>query len=359
MVLRIVFVCFSVLLFSSCQQEVEKKGNEIPPVTVFSKPLDWEKQIVYLTSVLSENKQPQWLYYRARAYFFTHQYHLAKLDLEELLENANEINEEYYALHAWVLIRLGMLNQAKEAVGLLQASTKNASEYLPMFFEYHLAFQQKNEAKRIFDRIVKEETKSETDFSQLGELLFSGDTLRASNWLSSKTNIDYQQDFVAKSYLNLAAAKASPIAFQGICLRLMKNYPRDAYYLNAWAKFLQRMRKVDMSEKVHLQAIQLMPENENFVFDLGKLYFDVRNYPEAIRYFSKISMNQPAYSSAQYYKALTLFFTGKRVEAVQMMDSLYAKNKVAPVWSKKFYQFVRARTDSTTVSSDSLSNLTQ
>lgn len=359
MVLRIIIiVSFNVLFLSACKQEVENKGGEIPPATVFNAPLNMDKQIVYLNALIKENAQPQLLFYRARAYFFTHQYHLAKLDLDQLFNRSNEINEEYILLNAWVNIRLGNTERALELVNLSTFSKHKTTETLPLFFELYAEKRMISATKNVFNLLGKQLNTSK-EFIQVGQLLINGDTLKVSTYFARNPLGSYENDYLNKNYLKFALFSAPALQYQKVCLDLLKIYPFDAFYLNYWAKFLAKMNKIDQAEKVFLTSIQMLPENQNFNFDIAKFYFQAKNYSKAITYFSMISSGHFNYQESQYHKAVSLVFLGKKIEAKIVIDSLLVKSNGINLWTNKFYTNFLHKNDSTQIAKDSLSNLNQ
>ncbi|MEY2792621.1 MAG: hypothetical protein RJA76_613 [Bacteroidota bacterium] len=339
---------------------MENKGEEIPPLEIFDKPLDVSKQIVYLTSLINENPQPQLLFYRARAYFLSHQYHLAKIDLDQLFNKSNEINEEYIFLNAWVNVRLGNLQEATELTNLSTFSANKTSENLPMFFELYANSGIKGAAKNIFNMIqVKDKLSEKDEFNLIGSHLLSGDTSFVISYFSKNTLKDYQNDFLVKTYLKYGSNVSTPLAYQKVCLEVLQRYPLDAYYLNYWAKFLSKMRKFDQAEKVFQKTLQLLPSNQELVFDLAKFYFDIHHYAKATLYFEKIDPVNGLYPESQYWKAISLLYQGKKVEAKNVIDSLGIKRVNQKRWLIKFYQNYFTRNDSTNIKIDSIINLNQ
>lgn len=325
MVLRnTVFLC-SFMLFFSCGQKEENKGESIPAIPVLQSPLDYTKQILYLNTLIQENEQPQLLFYRARAYFHTHQYHLAKLDLDQLFNRTNEINDEYVLLYAWVNSRIGNVDKAYELLKLSNFSKHKTYESLPVFFEIY------NQKK------------------------LKSDSLPVGTHFTMPKPSDYTNDFLVKNYLKYGLNTAPILQYQKVCLDLLKLYPFDAYYLSYWANFLFKMNKYDQAEKVFQKAIQLLPEQQSFKFDLAKFYFQLKNYPKAVTYFSAISKENNFYPEAQYHKAVSMVFLGKKEFGQQLMDSLSEQNS----WRIKFYRNYLFKKDSTSNSIDSLVNLNQ
>lgn len=358
MVLR--FCLFWVLIVSliSCKQEVGQKGAEIPSSEVYQSPLNYQKQIAYLSSLINENEQPQLLFYRARAYFNTHQYLLAKKDLDQLFNQTNDINQEYMLLHAWVSLKLGEHDKALELLKLSPFYKNNTIEFLPLFFELYGEKRMLNPLKNTFNQL-KIHLKSSTDFMQVASFLLLGDTLGLRSFFAKNQLKNYNDDFVNKAYLNYAFESAPPIIYQKTCLELLNMYPFDGYYLSYWAKFLVKMGKINQAEKVFEKSIQLLPNNQDLEFAFGKFYFQSRNYDKALDFFSKIQNSHPSYQEAQYQRSVCLLFLGKKLEAKSIIDSLSVRYTFSNQWVKRFYSNFLRKNDSTSIAQDSLSNLNQ
>ncbi len=358
MVLRITFfiVLFCVLL--SCEQAVENKGGNIPPSSLFELPLNEEKQIIYLSNLIQEQEQPQLLFYRARSYFHTHQYHLAKLDLDRLFNKSNEINEEYILLNAMVNSRIGDYERAIELINVSKISKNLTFENLPFLFELYSNKKMISAAKNILNQIAKQKNVSE-EFIQISKMLVAGDTSSTRTYFGRNMLKQYQDDFLNRSYLNFALHAAPALQYQKVCLDLLRKYPQDAIYLSYWAKFLFQNNKSNQAEKVYLKAIELLPENQLLKFEFAKFYFQNKNYKKALHYFSTITSEQANYSEIIYLKASCLFLMGKESDAKILIDSLKNKSASPNVWSTKFYHNYLLKNDSLEISKDSLLNLNQ
>jgi len=358
MVLRFFLLLVLPICLLSCKQEVEQKGGEIPPTDVYQNPLNYQKQIAYLSSLIAENEQPQLLFYRARAYFNTHQYLFAQKDLDLLFNQTNDINQEYMLLNVWVSLRLGEQEKAFELLKLSPFYKNNTIETLPIFFELYSEKKMLNPLKYTFNQL-KNQSKTSTDFLEVASHLIAGDTLKLSYYFTKNPLKNYQNDFVNKSYLKYAFDLAKPLIYQKTCLELLKIYPFDGYYLFYWAKFLAKMGKINQAEKVFIKSLQLLPNNQEVAFTFAKFYFQSRNYAKALAYFSKVKNMYSGYQEAQYQRAICLLFLGKKMEAKATIDSLSARYTFTNQWVKRFYTNFLRKNDSTSIAQDTLSNLNQ
>ncbi len=359
MVVRIFVFLFVISCLVSCKPKEESKGDEIPTAKIFSNPLDLEKQIVYLSSLIDENPQPQLLFYRARAYFLTHQYHFAKIDLDQLFNKTNEINDEYILLNAWLNVRLGNLDKAQELLNLSNFSRYKATDNLPIFFELYVNKRLFTAATSTFNLMKKDNLKLSDEFSTIAKSILTADSTQLPSYFSKHRINDYQNDFVAKAYLKFALNSASPLDYQKVCLDLLKHYPFDSFYLINWAKFLVKMKKNDQAEKVFNKAVQLLPENSNFYFDFGEFYYLNHNYSRAYFFLDHLTHENIKFAEAQYIKACCLFFQGKKNEAKKIMDDFGKRYPKQQGLVTKFYKNYFFKSDSTTFEPDTLLQVNQ
>lgn len=358
MVLRVSLLFVLTISLLACKQEVEQKGGEIPSIDLHQNPINYQKQITYLSSLIAENEQPQLLFYRARAYFNIHQYLLAKQDLDRLYNQTNDMNQEYLLLNAWVSLRLGEHEKALELLKLSPFYKNNTLESLPLFFELYAEKRMLNSLKSTFNQ-MKIQSVSSPDFMQVASLLLSGDTLTLRSFFAKNQLKNYQDDFVNKAYLKYAFDTAPVLQYQKICLELLKMYPFDGYYLLHWARFLSKMGKIDQAEKVFVKSAQLLPNNQEVEFAFAKFYFQSRNYSKSLAYFTKIDNKHPNFQEAQYHRAICLLFLGKKIEAQSTIDSLALQYPISNQWVKRFYTNFLRKNDSTSITQDSLSNFSQ
>lgn len=76
-----------------------------------------------------------------------------------------------------------------------------------------------------------------------------------------------------------------------------------------------------MKESISYQAKQFGDDNIHFldIFYLGIIEYQKQEYEKAIEFFDKSLILYPNFSDAQYYKALCIFYLGKKEETIQLI----------------------------------------
>jgi tetratricopeptide (TPR) repeat protein len=73
---------------------------------------------------------------------------------------------------------------------------------------------------------------------------------------------------------------------------------------------------------------------------IGIIYFELKNYPEAIRYFDKSLKSYPTFSDAQYWKGMAMMYLVDKKEGYALMKEgkKNFKNKHAFNEDSTFYE---------------------
>jgi len=358
MVVRFSLIFLFTFSLLACKEEVEHKGSEIPPETVLNTPVQWERQILYLNSLIQEDDQAILLFYRARAYFNTHQYHLAKLDMDKLMNRSNEISDEYNLLNAWIQLKLGNLEKAQQLIQMSKYGKNQFSNTSTFFLELYIQKKQLNLAQQLLTQIKKDSIHKIAN--PILELLVVGDTLSLKRYVANNTQMAFKDEFSERTYLNFAIDLVPSLHFQSNCLKELKKYPNDPYYLHAWGMFLKKINKLDLSEKVLSKTLSLHPDNMQFKYDFGQLMLQKRDYGKAFEYFSKIPKSSNLFWLAQNEKIICLLNSQQKTQAKALFDTLM---KISPqknqVYTRYYRWFVTPKDSLNQIRQDTLLNLNQ
>ena len=140
-----------------------------------------------------------------------------------------------------------------------------------------------------------------------------------------------------------------------------KRYPHGRLYdksLFLTGKLLKKENKTSLAVSTFHRLIEKFPDSEyrDFAYYyIGWIYFEGKNYPEALKNFSLIKKGSKLYFAAFYWSAITLEKMGKREKAIVRYRELASQNSAGGFQKDAIYELARiAYEDKNTPEGDSL-----
>lgn len=95
--------------------------------------------------------------------------------------------------------------------------------------------------------------------------------------------------------------------------------PRDARYQVFAGSYLLRVGQADQALPYILKAVELSPNKQSILFELGSVYYTQKNFVKAEEAFKKAYELEPEYQEAEKYYLQILIASGKRAEAEKIL----------------------------------------
>ncbi len=108
--------------------------------------------------------------------------------------------------------------------------------------------------------------------------------------------------------------------------KVIAGRPNDAKALGLLAKALNRRRKLDDAEKIYLRAIEIEPDNPEFLTGLAVVYGNMGENEKSIAWHKKVLEIDEGYPWAILAYCHTLESIGKSVEVMPILDSALKAN---------------------------------
>lgn len=121
---------------------------------------------------------------------------------------------------------------------------------------------------------------------------------------------------------------------------------QDAVYYALSGLYLIKNQTQKSSEYIQ-KAADLDPKNKWYIQELAYMYFDQKNYPEAIRNFEKLLKLEPQNTEWLYGYAETLSKAGKTGDAIKALDRMESQLGIQPELSiQKFKLYLDSKQES-------------
>src|SRR6185437_12119635 len=121
----------------------------------------------------------------------------------------------------------------------------------------------------------------------------------------------------------LVGAKNSYLASQAtIRLDALENYLRGAIATDRAAKI-----------KYFREAIRVSPDYSEVLLELGKTYFDNKEYDQAAQWFARIPKTDPAAAEANFFLGLADYYTGNFEKADEAFTFVAARVPLIEVYN--------------------------
>ena len=352
---NIFYLLFITIVFFSCENQPEKKGDVIPPSSVIKNPINPVKSLKYLSALIEEDESPQLYYLRSKAYFDLHEYVKASEDIEKAMKGGSD-DVDYLFLSASIKYHLEMYDAALQELKLVSNSDFDAEAINQLFIQIYLA---KNEVKKAKFYLSKMNV---GNINQSKDLFFhrlmSGDSLRIIDELNQSASFIEAPIFVTRFYFQNYRPNKFDVKYQFKLLQVLRKYPSDPHLMRFWARFLFSINQIDRSEKVYTQVEKLLPKNPFLALEIGEFYFRLRNYTKAMDYFSEVLPNTLAYPKALVYKSVCLIYKGDKLRGLQVLDSLKQNYPSETNLLKIFSRYTKHQMEPLSSNTDSLANTT-
>jgi tetratricopeptide (TPR) repeat protein len=317
-ILLVLFIVF----FSSCDSTSEKKGDIIPPFNVLEHPVNAQKSIQFLSTLIESDASSNLYFLRAKEYLKVRDYLKAQKDILRALKGG-ATDTDYVFLSAEIHYHLEMYDLALEDLKLIANTNQDIVAINVLFVQIYLAKNDLRKAKYHFQKLKTLGFEvGQPLVYQLMDQMILNESMNWINDLSMIRQISDQHNFVQQLYFQHTFSFKKAEIYQNELLSTMKKYPSDPHLMRFWAKFLSSMNKVDRAEKVYLQVQNLLPNNSNLTFELGDFYFKSRNYPKALSYYAQIPKTESIFAKALLMKAICLTYVGRRMESLSALDSV-------------------------------------
>ncbi len=340
----------SLFFLISCDQTQDSRGETIPALLEFSKPVNPAVRVAYLSNLLQNQDGANLYFLRSKAYFDLRAYHAAEEDIENALKKV-PTDVDFLLLSAKIKCQLGLAEQALEDAKLVESSGLASASLYMLLADLYAQQHQKRLARSYLMKTQKAGIpKSDKFFYQYLLRQVRSDSIGALESIALK-NIDHPT--LSHAFFSYRIGRLENLSYQKHLLSELKKYPSDPFLMMSWGDFLVHLNQIERAEKVYNQVITWLPRNPHIRFRMARFYFERKKYELADKQLDAMEGVNFLKRDILYLRAFIRLNVGQRDKSIALLDSarkLYGSDvRINSLYDR----ILGKRVDSTQVKADS------
>ncbi|MBV8205307.1 MAG: tetratricopeptide repeat protein [Acidobacteria bacterium] len=184
----------------------------------------------------------------------------------------------------------------------------------------------------------------DADFAVLGRYSFDGQTFAASSQVLDIRQVHLGSEYSERGPLPSLMEISNSLAWD-VLRGLRPDAPErklflasaPAVRLDALENYIRGITASGRAEQIRRlrEAVRLAPDYQRAIYQLGKAYFDSKDYAEAIAWLTKLNRESADFREGTFFAALAAYYAGDYTHAAEWFGQLAARIPLTEVYNDR------------------------